>query len=1019
MSLLRAVLSHGVSAGYVALAVLAIAQWSRRKDRTRSWIAAATALLGVTAVSADLAATQPWARAELRGVAVLAFLASGWAVLQLRHSLRPMWRTTRVALLCTLMEIAAFDLAVSLPSTGAAATLRLDVAVALTIGAWMLCIADATFRLWQGSVGRPTAQRARLRAFSAGWTLLLVVAALVAVARIAGPHGDPAVLGAESTALLGVPLLWFGISPPRWLRSVINANAERDLQRATDSLLVLSPDRFSQARRGLARALQLVGGAGGAVIGGDGILLAIIGISANRGEGRVISMPIPVSAGSMTLLITVPPYAQLFGDSEAERLERYAAALALAFDNVRRLDEITVRESQYEAVLHAIDARGDGLLIADEGRPVYANDAYCAMSATTMGEMSVETSVHHIGGPHGTMSVTWLRKVTEEQRPDERIRSLRDATTRFLADLTASDLAWRPLLQAIGAALDRHIAEVWLVDATQGLLTLRESWHDDGIRSSLFEQAGQRIALHRGVDIAGCVWNSRQPLTVADIGEDSSCTRRDLARVLGVHGAAAIPIVADDAVMGVIMLFSRRVGALDDAVMQSLAQVGREIGAVLDQWGQERPVAEDTERLEEMASSTDAVTGLANRRGFEQALATLPVVPFTLLTLEVVDLEPHEDNHGGEVPNLVLHTLGGTLASVVRDHDVVARVGSLEFAVLLPGAQAEQAAEIAERLRFAMSSLSVAHGRARLNIGWSSAPAGADVHDVWRACDELRSRASTSGRDGAEGREFVARPVSGHVAAVDVQLVSAALGGEPMGVVYQPLVDLDTGAIIAYEAFARPPGHAATSSVETLFAAARRVGRIRDLDLLCRRSAVRAARLLPGAPLLFLNVSVRALLDAAHPVDQLLLLLRWAGWTPERTVLEVRAREAAADVAAVRLMIAAYREHEVKFALDDVGAGLLSRELLLATNPEFIKIAVDPDGGRPNAIRSAQTFATKGRAQLIATGVETAEIADAMRALGVPFGQGFALGRPATLEELSRPHTPPARRWRTGRGESD
>jgi EAL domain-containing protein (putative c-di-GMP-specific phosphodiesterase class I) len=104
--------------------------------------------------------------------------------------------------------------------------------------------------------------------------------------------------------------------------------------------------------------------------------------------------------------------------------------------------------------------------------------------------------------------------------------------------------------------------------------------------------------------------------------------------------------------------------------------------------------------------------------------------------------------------------------------------------------------------------------------------------------------------------------------------------------------------------------------------------------------------------------------------------------------------------------VAAYREHGVRFALDDVGEGHSTLELLAATNPEFIKMAASltgamSDAGPFSAVQATIAFARSSRAQVIAEGIETHEMAEKMRALGVPLGQGFLLGRPAPAEELS------------------
>src|SRR5207245_8246675 len=112
-----------------------------------------------------------------------------------------------------------------------------------------------------------------------------------------------------------------------------------------------------------------------------------------------------------------------------------------------------------------------------------------------------------------------------------------------------------------------------------------------------------------------------------------------------------------------------------------------------------------------------------------------------------------------------------------------------------------------------------------------------------------------------------------------------------------------------------------------------------ELDWFSRRAALASAAELPEGELLFINVNVSALLDPLHDVDQMLLLLRWAGRRPDEVVLEVSEREAVADMSRLRQVLADYRAEGFRFAVDDVGEGHSTLEVLAAAAPEFIKIA--------------------------------------------------------------------------------
>ena len=222
---------------------------------------------------------------------------------------------------------------------------------------------------------------------------------------------------------------------------------------------------------------------------------------------------------------------------------------------------------------------------------------------------------------------------------------------------------------------------------------------------------------------------------------------------------------------------------------------------------------------------------------------------------------------------------------------------------------------------------------------------------------------------------------------------------------FQPIVSLDDGAVIGYEALARPEGFAAMDSVEPVFEAARTGGRIRDLDWMCRRNAVDAARQLPDGSALFLNISAAALLDPVHGVDQLLLVLRNARRLPETVVLEITEHERIRDYDVLARVLAAYRAEGIRFALDDVGEGHSTLELLTASASEFLKLGrsltmTSTKIGSRAAMDATMTFARVSGAAVIAEGVENEFVADLMKAAGIRLGQGFGLGRPTVAADI-------------------
>jgi EAL domain-containing protein (putative c-di-GMP-specific phosphodiesterase class I) len=329
----------------------------------------------------------------------------------------------------------------------------------------------------------------------------------------------------------------------------------------------------------------------------------------------------------------------------------------------------------------------------------------------------------------------------------------------------------------------------------------------------------------------------------------------------------------------------------------------------------------------------------------------------------------------------------------------VARVGGDEFAAILIGIDADQASHVAERMRTAMHIVPVPSGRAQISVGWAAAPAGADPATVWALADDCLYEAKKAGRDRVVGRTYLGADGPHESTPSYTELLSQVLEGRRIHSMYQPILDLEDGAIIGYEALARPEGFAPTDSVEGLFDMARRSGRMRELDWLCRRVAIEQAAGLPAGSLLFLNTSGVLLLDPLHDVDQMLLLLEAAGRSPSTVVLEITERDNVRDLEGLAAVMKAHRDAGFAFALDDVGEGHSTIELLATAGAEYVKVGrsltMTASRGRTrSAIEATLAFAHTTRAHVIAEGVENEFASDQMRDLDIRLGQGFGLGLP-------------------------
>jgi len=221
--------------------------------------------------------------------------------------------------------------------------------------------------------------------------------------------------------------------------------------------------------------------------------------------------------------------------------------------------------------------------------------------------------------------------------------------------------------------------------------------------------------------------------------------------------------------------------------------------------------------------------------------------------------------------------------------------------------------------------------------------------------------------------------------------------------VYQPIVDLDTREVVAFEALARGPEGSSLERPDLLFDAARRTGRLEELDWACRAAAVRGAVDAGfGPPLtLFLNVEPEALGTPAPP--HLTGLLDRA---QHELALVVECTERAITSRPAELLstLAAVRHRGWAVAVDDVGADPGSLALMPFLRPDVVKLDLRLVQQRPSSsvaeiVSAVNAEAERSGACVLAEGIETEAHAATARAMGATLGQGWLYGRPGPLPQ--------------------
>ncbi len=236
-------------------------------------------------------------------------------------------------------------------------------------------------------------------------------------------------------------------------------------------------------------------------------------------------------------------------------------------------------------------------------------------------------------------------------------------------------------------------------------------------------------------------------------------------------------------------------------------------------------------------------------------------------------------------------------------------------------------------------------------------------------------------------------------------------------VAFQPIIELLTGEVHEYECLFRPEMPIMPQSISSIVQAAIDTDRSVELDeylvgvVLGRVGRLQAAAAEAGGPGLrvAINLTPASLLAPTFEADRLVGLVRANGLDPRQITLECTEQQSISDMLPMRRQVKALRRAGFGFAVDDAGAGYASFSLIASLRPSIIKIDRDivsgiaRDDARQALVEAFVSFGRKIGARLVAEGIERRSDLTTLTRLGVEFGQGFLLGRPAGEPVRPRP----------------
>ncbi len=516
------------------------------------------------------------------------------------------------------------------------------------------------------------------------------------------------------------------------------------------------------------------------------------------------------------------------------------------------------------------------------------------------------------------------------------------------------------------------------------------------------------------------------------------------AALPGARQVVIAPMIADGQPVGAIVVEQRRRTAF--GVSRRLASILGQLGAIAALNLRNAVLLRSVQDLAER----DSLTGAANRRMFQASLERVlagaghsrpRAAVSTVLFIDLDDFKIVNDTLGHAAGDGLLVAVIERISTSVREGDLVARLGGDEFAILTDDApDLKRSIAMAERLVRELRSpylIDGHHVSVTASIGIASAVEGAETAaDLVRNADVAMYLAKANGKAG-----FAIFDPGMHAAIrerheLGAELQTAVELGQ-LRVVYQPIVALETGRTAGVEALVRwdhpdrgvvPPGDFIEIAEEN--GAILPIGR-----WVLRESCRQAVRWVvePDAEPLFLCVNVSAReIQQADFVESVQSTLLGAGFDPRRLRLEITETALLRATPSTIATLESLRSLGVHIVIDDFGTGYFSLSHLRQFPVDTLKIASEfvqtPGNDAKSAALAGAIVAMSDSLQIttVAEGIEDAEQAARMRALGCSFGQGYYFARPmagagiapmvAADPALATPGPTPIRRRRAEEG---
>ena len=403
-------------------------------------------------------------------------------------------------------------------------------------------------------------------------------------------------------------------------------------------------------------------------------------------------------------------------------------------------------------------------------------------------------------------------------------------------------------------------------------------------------------------------------------------------------------------------------------------------------------------------SDKDILTGLLDRKAFLARVGEALTAPgeYELIVADVDRLRRLNEALGHERTDMVISALGSRMAAAFSGAASAARIGEDEFAIIVPrglGNSTDRLRDALEQpLRVAGFDIypTVSIG----SVACDGGPDAADPAELLRRVELAVVSAKKLGRGGtaAYGRALESDSLSR--LALEADLRNAFVRGE-IEPFFQPIVNLNTGAVAGFEALARwrHPKRGLVPPDEFL-GLADEMGLMNDLGLMMMTQSARQLsewiQRHPAAGKLFCSVNLSVgEIERPNLVEDVARVIAETGLPRGALKLEVTEGDIMRDTATAAVILQKLKDAGASLALDDFGTGFSSLSYLARLPFDTLKIdryfvlTMDKDEGSAKIVKSVVNLGRDLSLEVVAEGVENAGLARLLLQAQCHYGQGF------------------------------